>query len=132
MSRSRRIASWIVVGLVSALMLFSASGKFTAGPDHEIARNFVRWGLEGLLVPIGILELTVTLLFLVPSTSSIGVLLFSAYLGGAIVTHLEHGEAALIPLVGAILLVAWIGYYLRYPEMLVSLRKQTRASKGIV
>ncbi len=129
MSRRRKIISWILIGLTGALTVFSAIGKLTAGPDAMIAQNFIKWGLEGKLTLIGSQELLIALLFLIPRTSSLGVLLMTGHYAGAIVTHLEHGEEMLMSVPALILLIAWIGYYLRYPEMLVSLRKQKQIPK---
>ena len=39
-----------------------------------------------------ILTVLLALLFLIPVTHSLGVLLLSGYMGGAIVTHMQHGE----------------------------------------
>lgn len=123
MSKGRKIASWILAGLVSAIMILSAVGKLTAGPDAMIAQNFVKWGLEGKLVPIGISELLIGILFLIPLTSSLGILLVTAHFSGAIATHLQHAELSVIPIPAIILFVAWVGYYLRHPEMLISFFK---------
>jgi hypothetical protein len=120
MSTSRKTISWILIGLTGALTVFSAVGKLTAGSDAMIAQNFVKWGLEGKLILIGVEELLTALLFLIPQTSSLGVLLMSAHYGGAIATHLQHGEELQSIAPALILLIAWIGYYLRYPGMLVS------------
>ena len=47
MSKSRKIASWILIGLTGALTVFSAIGKLTAGPDAMIAQNFIKWDSKG-------------------------------------------------------------------------------------
>jgi len=124
MSKSRKTISWILIGLTGALTVFSAAGKLTAGSDAMIAQNFVKWGLEGKLILIGVEELLTALLFLIPQTSSLGVLLMSAHYGGAIATHLQHGEELQSIAPALILLIAWIGYYLRYPGMLVSFKTE--------
>jgi len=122
MGKGRKIASWILIGLTGALTLFSAVGKLTAGPDSRMAQNFLKWGLEGKLGLIGTEELLIALLFLIPQISSLGVLLMSAHYGGAVATHLQHGEELQSIAPALILLIAWIGYYLRYPEMLISIK----------
>ncbi len=60
------------------------------------------------------------LLYLIPFTASLGVLLLSAYMGGAILFHMSNDESYLIPSV--LLILIWIGYYLRHSEMLISFR----------
>ncbi len=121
LSKGRKITAWILVGLMSALVIMSAAMKLMAGADAEIAINFVKWGLEGKLTLIGAGELISAILFLIPRTSSIGVLLLSAHFGGAIATHMEHGETY-FP-IAIILLLIWVANYLRNPEMLASIKK---------
>jgi hypothetical protein len=69
---------------------------------------------------IGIGELVSALLFLIPQTNSLGLLLLSSYLGGAIVTHMQHGQPFFAPAI--LLLLVWIAGYLRHPEVLQSFR----------
>jgi len=121
MSKKRKIINWIFVGLMSALFIMSATMKLMAGADAEIAVNFVKWGLEGKLMLIGMGELIAAILFLIPRTSSLGVLLLSAHLGGSIATHMEHGEMFIPQAI--MLLLVWVANYLRNPEMLASFKK---------
>lgn len=121
MSKTRKITAWILVGLMSALVIMSAAMKLMAGADSEIAVNFVKWGLEGKLILVGMGELISVILFLIPRTSSLGVLLLSAHFGGAIATHIEHGEMYMPQAI--MLFVIWIANYLRNPEMLASFKK---------
>jgi hypothetical protein len=59
------------------------------------------------------------MLLLVPRTRSLGLLLASSFMGGAIATHLQHNE---LPAPAAfVLLLVWIGSWLRYPVTLWSL-----------
>jgi uncharacterized membrane protein YphA (DoxX/SURF4 family) len=122
LSNAKKIITWILVGLMSALFILSATMKLMAGANAEIAQNFVKWGLDGKLMLIGMGELIAAILFLIPRTSSLGVLLLSAHLGGAIVTHMSNGEM-FIPQVVMLLLV-WGANYLRNPEMLASFTKK--------
>ena len=69
MSKSRKIASWILIGLTGAHTVFSAIGKLTAGRDAMITQNFIKWELEGKLTLIDTQELLIALLFLIPKTS---------------------------------------------------------------
>ncbi len=121
LSKGRKITAWILVGLMSALFMMSAAMKLMAGKDAEIAVNFIKWGLEGKLMLIGLGELIAAILFLIPRTSSLGVLLLSAHLGGSIATHMEHGEMYIPQAI--MLLLVWVANYLRNPEMLASFKK---------
>ena len=59
------------------------------------------------------------LLLLVPPTRSVGLLLVSGLLGGAIATHMQHGQSYVGPAV--LLVLVWLGAWLRHPETLWSL-----------
>jgi hypothetical protein len=78
------------------------------------------WGLDGWRVVIGLGELVSAALFVNPRTAELGTLLLSAYLGGAIVTHMQHGEPFIIPAV--VLLAVWTTAVLRLPGLTTRLR----------
>lgn len=118
-SKGRKIAAWILTGLLSALFIMSATMTLIGG--KEIIAGFAKYGLEGKQILIGTGELISALLFIIPRTSSIGVLLISGYMGGAIATHMEHGEMFMPQAI--LLVVIWFAYWLRNPEMLASFNK---------
>jgi hypothetical protein len=62
---------------------------------------------------IGAGELATAILLLVPRTSSLGVLLASSFWGGAICLHLSTGTPFVLQ--SALLLLTWVGAYLRVP-----------------
>jgi hypothetical protein len=113
-SKTQQIVGWVLAGLVAALFLFSASGKLTGNPDAlKMAANF---GLDASSFKmLGLVELVATLLFLYPRTGVLGTLLLAAYMGGAIATHLEHGDSVVAPCV--IQAFVWIVAVFRFPEL---------------
>ena len=116
--RGRRIAGWVLTVLLTALYVPSAVAKLY-GPA-ELLKVFQEWGLGDQRILIGVGELISALLFVIPRTHSLGVLLLSAYMGGAIVTHMQHGESYIFQSV--ILVVIWATGFLRHPELLQSFR----------
>ena len=67
---------------------------------------------------VGLLEGVSALLFVIPSSRSAGLLLLSAFLGGAISAHIGHGEA---PSQAVFMLaLIWFAAWLRHPEILWS------------
>jgi len=75
----------------------------------------------GLSLPIrviGLGELACAILFLVPRTSSLGVLLTSGFWGGAICLHMSKGDSFVLQ--SAFLLLTWVGAYLRVPATFAS------------
>ena len=100
--------------LVSLLFAFGAVMKLIAPPD--LVKGMERLQLPASMMrPLGILELSCAIVYLVPQTSALGAILLTGYLGGAMLTHLRIGE----PIYGHIVigLVIWLGLYLRRPQL---------------
>jgi hypothetical protein len=113
-NKGLRITAWVLTGLLTALFVFSAVGKLLGAP--QVSEMFQKWGLQDKAMLIGIGELLSAVLFAIPQTHRIGLLLLSAYMGGAIATHMQNGE----PYVSAavILVLVWLTAYLRDPQLL--------------
>jgi hypothetical protein len=114
----RRIAAWVLTGLLFLLFAASATGKLVRA--DAAVETFGKWGLGDYILLIGAGELISAVLFLIPRTTSAGLLLLSSYMGGAIVSHMQHGESFVGPSV--ILVLVWVAGYLRHPEILQSFR----------
>lgn len=69
---------------------------------------------ESVIVGLGIVLVTCTVLYLIPRTSILGAILLTGYLGGATATHVRVGEG-LFPVLFPVVLGAlvWLGLYLR-------------------
>ena len=70
---------------------------------------------ERVIVPLGVVLLAGTVLYIIPRTAVLGAILLTGYLGGAVATHVRVGDPlfshALFPTyLGALL---WGGLYLR-------------------
>ena len=117
LSKKRKIIGWILSGFLTALFLFSASGKFSM---PEMAANFTEWGLGNWIIIIAIGELISALLFVIPKTNIFGSFLLSSHMGGAIVTHMSHGESFIVQSV--ILILVWIAAFIRNPELLAKFK----------
>lgn len=117
LSKKRKITGWVIAGLITALLLFSAMGKFSMA---EMAENFAIWGLGDWITIIAIGEIISALLFLFPKTNIFGAFLLSAHMGGAIVTHMSHGEPFMVQ--SFILILVWITAFVRNPALLYSFK----------
>ena len=105
-----RRAGLVVSALPVLLLLFSAGMKLKGGP--EMAEGFAHLGYpESAILPLGIVELASTLLYIIPQTAVLGAVLLTGYLGGAVATHFRLGE----PVATAVALgvLVWAGLYLR-------------------
>ena len=112
--KSNKIVYRVLTGLISLVFIGSAIGKLTANEESlKMASNF---GLDSATFTfLGILELACVILFIIPRTGIIGTMLLAAYMGGAIATHVEHGESILAPCIVQLILFL-IAFY-RFPEL---------------
>lgn len=109
------IAGWILSGLLALLLIgASASAKLTAWEGKSEMFAKIGWSENGMFW-IGIVEVSVTILFLIPRTSFIGAILLAAYLGGATATHVRMEEPFFIPIIVGI--AAWVALGLRNPAV---------------
>ncbi len=126
---ARRLYAGTVLVVLPGLMLIgSALAKLAHVPP--IAEELGGMGFTGgRLTFIAILEIASALLFLISSTRSVGLLLVSSFLGGAIATHLQHAKPIVQP--ALVLLLVWLGTWLRHPEVLWSLRGVTPGARRL-
>jgi hypothetical protein len=98
-----KIAGWALSALI-ALFLIGASGvpKFIDWEGKEEMMGKLGWD-TGLILKIGVVEVAIAILFLIPRTAFLGTVLLTAYLGGAVATHLRIGDAFYFPIVIGIL-----------------------------
>jgi hypothetical protein len=110
-SRGMVIAGWILSALPS--MMFLSGAFFAISGSKMVIDGLAHNGFPAsLAMPIGIIELACTVLFLIPRTAFYGAILLTAYLGGAVCTHLRLGERQwFVPILFAI--VVWIALTLR-------------------
>ncbi len=114
-SKSGKITGWVIAGLLLALYLFSASGKFM----HPEQMEQIKLGDWRIIIAIG--EIVSAILFLFPKTNILGTFLLSSYMGGAIIVQMTGGMSIMMPSV--VLILVWIGSFVRNPELLAKFRK---------
>ena len=107
-SKTNNITSWVIAALLTALFLFSASGKIM----HPEQMEQMKLGDWRIIIIIG--EILSSLLFLLPKTNKFGTLLLSSYLGGAIIIHMTSAMSIVMPSV--ILVLVWVVAFLRNPN----------------
>ena len=69
---------------------------------------------ENVILPLGMVLLTCTLLYAIPRTAVLGAILLTGYLGGAVATHVRVGESVfsiMFPIIFGVLI--WGGLFLR-------------------
>jgi hypothetical protein len=113
--RGLTIAGLVLTGLLALLLMFSGVLKLTS--RTEMKDQFVnRLGyMDHHAVPIGLVELACTALFLIPRTAVIGAVLLTGYFGGATATHVRIGEPFIVPV--AVGVLVWLALFLRDPRL---------------
>ena len=117
--RTRRIAGNILIVLLGLLLASSAIVKFARVPG--VVTQMAGLGFSGgKLTLVATLELFSAALFLYPRSRSVGLLVLSSFMGGVICTHVQFGEFAKALAPSFLLTLAWIGTWLRHPQVLWS------------
>ena len=112
-SKFQVITGRVLTALVGLLLIVgSGIPKFLDWPGKDEMMS--KMGIPPALLPaIGVIEIAITVLYLIPRTAFLGAILITAYLGGAIMTHLRVGDPWFFPIIIGVL--AWVGLALRKP-----------------
>ena len=122
---------WIgrILSGLPALFLLVDGGMKLAKPAVVVEATTKLGYSEGVIIPLGIVLIVCTLLYLIPPTSVFGAILLTGYLGGAVSTHVRAAEG-LVPVVFPIVfgVLLWLGLYLLDTRLraLIPLRSNTR------
>jgi hypothetical protein len=106
-----RIMSTIPISLVA----FGSILKLMKTP--QVLEGVARTGYpESLIVPVGIIELTCVVMYLIPRTSVLGAILLTALLGGATATCVRVGDPTFVmPVILG--MMVWGGLFFRDPRI---------------
>jgi hypothetical protein len=115
-SNKKAIAGWVLSVLLSAfLIVASATPKFIEWEGKKEMMEKLGWTTETIF-KIGFVEAGLAILVLIPRVAFIATVLLTAYLGGAVATHVRINEATFaFPIVVGIL--AWVALGLRDPRI---------------
>lgn len=118
----------IVSAVPVMILLLSATLKFMN--IKGLAEGFAHlgWPLHDASL-LAYLEVACVVIYLTPRSAVLGAVLLTAYMGGAVATHVRVGDPCFIQILIAVLL--WGGLYLREPRLwrLLPLRKLTPRDK---
>lgn len=118
--RSSRGMIWtggIISTLVTLFFLFDAVMKLVK-PQPVIKGTMDLGYSESVILPLGVVLLTCTLLYLIPPTAVLGAILLTGYLGGAVASQVRAGGGWFpisFPIVFGVL--TWLGLWLREPRL---------------
>ena len=104
------VTGWVLSGILAFVFLPCAFFKIAQPADF--LEEWTKTYPAGAALPLGVIEATLFVLYLVPKTRYLGGLLMLAYLGGAVATHLHAGDGLFfVPVLVGV--VGWLGLYLR-------------------
>jgi hypothetical protein len=110
------IPRWqIVTGWVCSVLpgvAFVPSAFFKIAQPGAFLDGWTKSYPAGAARPLGIIELTMFVLYIIPKTRYLGGLVMLAYLGGAVATHV-HGDDGKFPVPILVGIIAWLGLFLR-------------------
>ena len=109
-----RLSGWILSGLLSLMFIMSAVMKIIKndGAVEQATSIGINASTNQML---GIVEIISAILFIIPRTGVLGFLLLTSYMGGAIATHLQHGQS--IAFVIVLQSLIWVAAGLRFKEL---------------
>jgi hypothetical protein len=116
-SKSTLWAARIISGLV-ALFLLLDGGMKLAKPAFVVTETMRLGYRESVIFPLGVVLIVCTILYLIPRTAVLGAILLTAYLGGAVATHVRAGEPVFSVVFAIVFgVLVWLGLYLRNPTL---------------
>jgi hypothetical protein len=112
--RGQRIAGWVLSVLTSLPFVPSAWFKLTKSPQAVEGLAHVGLDPSGVVI-LGVVELLIVVVYLIPPTSLLGAVLVTGYVGGIVVAHLTMHLPLGIPIVIGV--AVWLGLWLREPRL---------------
>ncbi len=103
----------VLSALAVIFLVFDGAFKLTRHP--MVLEASAQLGLRpATIIPIGILLLACTMVYMIPRTRVVGAVLLTGYLGGAVATHVRVGNPAFetaFPIIVAT--IVWAGLFVR-------------------
>jgi hypothetical protein len=119
--KGQRVAGHVLSGLVTLFLLFDAGLKLVSpGTAIKYSPPGLGWPLDvPTMTMLGLLLLVPTLLYIWPRTAILGAILITAYLGGAVATHVRIGSPLFSHILFGVYLgvMLWGGLWLRDPRV---------------
>lgn len=124
-SKTRVWVSYVLQGLISIMFLMGALMNLLQ-TEEAVAGATALGFPESSVVYLGLILLVATVLYIVPQTSGFGAILLTGWLGGAVATHIIHGDSVfqvVFPVLFGI--IVWVALWLRQGKVqaLASLKK---------
>jgi hypothetical protein len=116
-SKARLWTGRVLSTLPALFLLFDGVMKFVQ-PEPVVKATTNLGYPENLILPLGVVVLVCTILYLIPQTAVLGAVLLTGYLGGAVASHARHEDGAFAVFFPVIFgLFIWGGLVLRDPRL---------------
>jgi len=115
MARGRVITSRVLTIILAVVFILSSIPKVFSVEGAVMA--FSEFGLSEYILLIGLIEIIIGVLFLIPMTYVIATLLGTAYFGGAVVAHLVAGQPLYVLTPIILLIIIWANLMLKKPDL---------------
>ena len=112
-SKTRKIAGYVLSGLVTFVFVATGTMKFT-GSEQNVQMAELVGGASTLHI-LGGLQIFFALLFWIPRTAVVGFLLMACYMAVAMATHLVIKESFVLQT--GIETLIWVTGFVRFPEL---------------
>ncbi len=111
---TKRIWSGRVLSTLPSLFFLMDGGMKLFKPQFVVDATVKMGYPESVIVGLGVVLLTCTLLYVIPRTAILGAALLTGYLGGAVATHLRVGDPWFVVIFPVLFgCFVWGGLYLR-------------------
>jgi hypothetical protein len=117
-SRKALWTSWIITGILAVLLTLDAAVKLVQSKEAIEGSAQLGFSPQTVFV-IGIIGLICLAIYLVPRTAPLGAILWTAYFGGTVVTHLRVGNPLFTHVLFGVYVctLLWVSLYLRDPRV---------------
>jgi hypothetical protein len=97
---------------IIAILPIALSGVMYLFKIPVAVKNMEHVGFSHMLAPFGVIKIVIAVMTLIPTTSFLGVILATGWMGGAIAAHIRIRENYVIQMILPIFI--WVGFGLRH------------------
>ncbi len=113
-TKTTRIVSNVLLGIPTLVLIMGGTMKVIGKEPESVMAFLTKSGFGNYIIALGLTELIIAALIIIPKTNKIGFLLASCYFAGAFSLEISGAQ----PFASAVFLtILWIGMFLRNKEM---------------
>lgn len=113
-AKTKRIVSIILMGISTLVLVIGGVMKLIGAEPEMVMQFLTKFGFGNYVKALGVTELVIAAMLVVPKTNKIGFLLACCYLGGSSCLEIAGSQPPASPVFLAIL---WTGMFLKNREM---------------